>query len=83
MTATGNLIMATDIPPEFGGAGNTGNIRETPDWTHVLANWAACPLPAGTTPLLASALPEFANTLIRIAMRRTDGHRQEARELLG
>lgn len=80
MTAPGNVIVAADIPPELGGA---GNLREAPDWTRVLTNWADRQLTAGTTPLLASALPEFGKTLIRIAIRRTNGHRQEAAKLLG
>ncbi|MDZ7752632.1 MAG: helix-turn-helix domain-containing protein [Gammaproteobacteria bacterium] len=80
MTTLGNVIVVADIPPELGGV---GNFREAPDWTRVLANSADRQLTAGKTPLLASALPEFEKALIRIAMRRTKGHRQEAAKLLG
>ena len=34
-------------------------------------------------PLLDEALPEFERVLIRAALKRTQGHRQEAAKLLG
>ena len=38
---------------------------------------------AGAAPLLDTALPEFERVLIRVAMKRTQGHRQDAARLLG
>ncbi len=37
----------------------------------------------GKKPLLDEALPEFERVLIRSALKRTQGHRQEAAKLLG
>ena len=37
----------------------------------------------GEGPLLDTALPEFERVLIRVAMKRTQGHRQDAARLLG
>ena len=37
----------------------------------------------GKKPLLDEALPEFERVLIRAALKRTQGHRQEAAKLLG
>jgi two-component system nitrogen regulation response regulator GlnG len=37
----------------------------------------------GKNPLLDEALPEFERVLIRSALKRTQGHRQEAAKLLG
>ena len=37
----------------------------------------------GKTPLLDEAQPEFERVLIRAALKRTQGHRQEAAKLLG
>ncbi len=34
-------------------------------------------------PLLDIALPEFEQALIRVALKRTQGHRQDAAKLLG
>ena len=37
----------------------------------------------GTQPLLDEALPEFERMLIRAALRKAQGHSQEAAKLLG
>jgi two-component system nitrogen regulation response regulator GlnG len=37
----------------------------------------------GKRPLLTDAQPEFERVLIRAALKRTQGHRQEAAKLLG
>ena len=81
VTAPGNVITAEDIPSEFGGQGSTASA--TTDWTRSLAAWAESQLGTGKTALLDTALPEFEKTLIRTAMARTNGHRQEAARLLG
>ena len=54
-----------------------------------MTGWEA--LPAGPTrrragggrPLLDEALPQFEKTLIRVALKHTQGHRQAAAKLLG
>ena len=38
---------------------------------------------AGSPPLLDAAQPQFERVLIRTALKRTQGHRQEAAKLLG
>ena len=40
-------------------------------------------LPGAAQPLLSRALPEFEKVLIRTALARAHGHRQEAAKLLG
>ena len=37
----------------------------------------------GTAPLLDTALPEFEKTLIRVALARSSGRRQDAAKVLG
>ena len=81
VTAPGNVISAEDIPAEFGGPG--GLSSATTDWTRSLAAWAESQLGSGKTALLDTAMPEFEKTLIRTAMARTNGHRQNAARLLG
>ncbi len=79
VTAPGAVITAEDVPSDLGGAALTG-----PEWTDGLAQWADQHLQANPTrPLLDDALPAFERTLIRIAMARSRGHRQEAARLLG
>jgi len=82
VTAPGTVITTADIPADLGG--RVPSQRAVQEWTRSLASWAERQLSAKTTgSLLDAALPEFEKTLIRIAMSRTNGHRQEAAKLLG
>jgi two-component system nitrogen regulation response regulator GlnG len=78
--APGREIRLSDLPAELGG--DEGPPREVA-WTDALEAWAAARLDAGKTPLLVDALPEFERTLIRLALARAAGQRQEAARLLG
>jgi two-component system nitrogen regulation response regulator GlnG len=49
----------------------------------VLGDWAERHLLTGSAPLLDAAQPQFERVLIRAALKRTQGHRQEAAKLLG
>jgi len=79
--APGNEIRAEDLPAEFAG-GASGAAPEQ-DWTSALTHWANRQSLAPPRPLLEDALPAFERTLIRVALRHTQGHRQEAAKLLG
>ena len=48
-----------------------------------LADWAERHARNGGPPLLDAAQPQFERVLIRAALRRTEGHRQDAARLLG
>ena len=48
-----------------------------------LAGWAERHAQSGRQPLLDAAQPQFERVLIRAALKRTQGHRQEAAKLLG
>jgi two-component system nitrogen regulation response regulator GlnG len=80
VTAPGSIITTEDIPSDLGGENPD---RPGSEWTTGLAAWAKKRLAGGSTPLLDDALPEFERTLIREALSRTRGHRQEAAKLLG
>lgn len=80
--APGNVIHRTDLPAELVGATNDADVVD--QWPAVLARWAeAQALRADTAPLLDSATPQFEKTLIRVALKHTGGHRQDAARLLG
>src|SRR5580704_14583329 len=79
--APGNEIRAEDLPSEIIGA--VSNAPADQDWTGALATWADRQAPSPPRPLLDDALPAFERTLIRVALRHTQGHRQEAAKLLG
>jgi two-component system, NtrC family, nitrogen regulation response regulator GlnG len=79
--APGSEVHLADLPPELSGAAAVGP-REA-DWAVALAGWAERQASAGQTPLLDAAQPQFERVLIRTALKRTHGHRQEAAKLLG
>ena len=80
VTAPGRVITVQDLPTDLGAARPGGDS----DWTAGLAHWAERELGRGDgLPLVAAALPEFEKTLINIALRRANGHRQDAAKILG
>ncbi|HSD69990.1 MAG TPA: nitrogen regulation protein NR(I) [Woeseiaceae bacterium] len=82
VTAPGGVITSLDIPQDLGG--REGSATAENEWTRSLADWAERKLgEADSGPLLEVALPAFEKTLIRIALERARGHRQEAAKLLG
>ena len=82
VTAPGGVITAADIPEDLGGQSGGKGLQE--EWTQSLAFWAEKELVHDETrPLVEAALPEFEKTLIRIALTKAKGHRQDAAKLLG
>jgi two-component system nitrogen regulation response regulator GlnG len=73
-------VHLADLPPELAGAQARANDA---DWAQALAGWAERHVQAGAPPLLDAAQPQFERVLIRTALKRTQGHRQEAAKLLG
>lgn len=81
--APGKEICLGDLPAEVAAAPALLT-DDTPTWSASLARWAQSEaLRADAAALLESALPEFERTLIRVALRHTNGHRQDAAKLLG
>jgi two-component system nitrogen regulation response regulator GlnG len=82
--AAGRRIEVADIPAEFAAAGGRPDKQAAgTDWQAQLAQWAELRLSAGGSDLLREALPQFERTLIRIALARAGGLRQDAARLLG
>jgi two-component system nitrogen regulation response regulator GlnG len=81
VTAPGREIRGEDIPQDLGGvqAGQASNH----DWAAKLSHWAERELDAGTQRLLDQAVPEVERILIRVALRKADGLKQDAAKLLG
>jgi two-component system, NtrC family, nitrogen regulation response regulator GlnG len=79
--AAGREITRSDIPADLGGAAGTGPAAA--DWAQALASWAQARFASGGAPLLEEAMPEFERTVIREALKATQGGRQEAARLLG
>jgi two-component system nitrogen regulation response regulator GlnG len=79
--APGSEVSPEDLPPEVGAAAPTSSADA--DWVKALSSWADRHAMNGKKPLLDEAQPEFERVLIRSALKRTQGHRQEAARLLG
>jgi len=82
VTAPGGTITGPDIPDDIGGRRSSAGDMD--EWTDALARWADRRLSGDKSATLVSdALPEFERVLIRRALERAQGHRQEAARLLG
>ncbi|MFO0511248.1 MAG: helix-turn-helix domain-containing protein, partial [Gammaproteobacteria bacterium] len=83
--APGTEVRAEDLPAEIlGAAGAAGSGAAGEGWAALLARWAEAEAQRnGAPPLLDTAAPEFERTLIRVALKHTSGHRQDAAKLLG
>jgi two-component system nitrogen regulation response regulator GlnG len=83
--APGTEVRAEDLPAEIlGAAGAAGSGAAGEGWAALLARWAEAEAQrSGAPPLLDTAAPEFERTLIRVALKHTRGHRQDAAKLLG
>jgi len=79
--APGSEVHLADLPPEI--AGSAAALPKDADWALALADWAERHARNGGPPLLDVAQPQFERVLIRAALRRTQGHRQEAAKLIG
>jgi two-component system nitrogen regulation response regulator GlnG len=79
--APGTEVHVDDLPVEITTAGPTTTPAD--DWVSSLAGWANKAAASGGNPLLDEALPQFEKTLIRVALKHTQGHRQAAAKLLG
>ena len=78
----GNEVRAEDLPSEFAAAESRSGTPEV-DWTSALRGWAERQGLKPEQPLLDVALPAFERTMIQVALRATQGHKQEAARLLG
>ena len=81
VTAPGREISGADIPPDLGGAPTDQAAHH--DWMGKLSHWAEQELESGTQRLLDQAVPEVERILIRVALRKADGMKQDAAKLLG
>jgi two-component system, NtrC family, nitrogen regulation response regulator GlnG len=79
--APGSEVHLEDLPNEITSGGVSSSSPD--DWTASLISWAERAAAAGGRPLLDEAMPQFERTLINVALKRTQGHRQAAAKLLG
>jgi two-component system nitrogen regulation response regulator GlnG len=82
ITAPGTEIQVEDVPVDLGGSSVRGNSQSA--WITALAEWAEGQIDKESgKPLLQIAVPEFERALIRTALARANGRRQDAAKMLG
>lgn len=82
VTAPGGVITEVDIPADLGGQVQSATAMS--EWTNGLRQWAEQQLSdANARDLVGAAGPEFERVLIRAALHKAQGHRQQAAKLLG
>src|SRR5690606_39091926 len=74
--APGSEVHVDDLPTESTAAPDGAAGMPADDWLSSLAGWADRAAVSGGKPLLDDALPQFERTLIRVALKHTQGHRQ-------
>lgn len=79
--ASDNEIRMQDLPAEM--LKNEMCTEEISDWQRMLGEWADREMSVSDKPILDQALPLFESVMIKEAMRKTGGKRQEAAKLLG
>jgi two-component system nitrogen regulation response regulator GlnG len=78
--APGREVRLEDLPSELTASGSAAADAE---WVRSLAVWAEARVLTSKQPLLDEAQPLLERVLIRAALKRTQGHRQDAAKLLG
>jgi len=79
--ASGKEIHLDDLPAEL--RSEPGRRSGATAWERGLQRWAESVLAHGETGILETALPRFEKTLIDVALRCSEGRRQDAAKLLG
>jgi two-component system nitrogen regulation response regulator GlnG len=79
--ASGQEIFPGDLPPELIESRKSGELNE--NWEHALKIWTDQQLAAGKAELLDLLIPKIESVVIRSAMERSGGRRQDAAKLLG
>ncbi len=82
ITAPGPEIQVADVPADLGGS--SARRKSQNAWVAALAEWAEGQIDTESgKPLLQIAVPEFERALIRTALARANGRRQDAAKMLG
>jgi two-component system nitrogen regulation response regulator GlnG len=79
--ASGNEIRMQDLPAEM--LKDEMSVGNVVSWQALLSEWADRELSKGNYSILDRALPEFESIMIKAAMKKSNGKRQEAAKLLG
>ncbi|MEM7401798.1 MAG: nitrogen regulation protein NR(I) [Pseudomonadota bacterium] len=79
--SSSNEIRMQDLPAEM--LKDEMSVVDESSWQALLSEWADRELSKGSDAILSRAMPEFEAIMIKAAMKKTNGKRQEAAKLLG
>ncbi len=79
--ASGSEIHIDDLPPELKQETETTEVSG--EWETTFRKWVESSLLKGDTEILRDAVPRFESILIKEALKKTSGRRQDAAKLLG
>jgi two-component system nitrogen regulation response regulator GlnG len=79
--ASSNEIRMQDLPAEM--LKDEMSVADVASWQVLLGEWAEREISKGSSAILDRVLPEFEEIMIKAAMKKTNGKRQEAAKLLG
>jgi len=81
--ASSQEVHISDLPPELSQQETQAPDQECPLWQKNLQQWTLTELKQGKENVLANALPEFEQIMLKTALSFTQGKKQEAAKLLG
>jgi len=81
--ASGREVHLGDLPPELGNSPAPAAPTSQTDWRDLLRHWARNELIQGKHQILQTALPDFEQIMIEVALQHTQGRKRDAAELLG
>ncbi|PMH46048.1 nitrogen regulation protein NR(I) [Vibrio sp. 10N.286.49.B3] len=81
--ASGSEVLPSDLPHELLEERKTTVTGDLGTWQVQLAEWAEQALRSGETELLSFAQPEFERILLEVALKHSNGHKQDAAKVLG
>ncbi len=80
---SGQAIHMSDLPPELQPDMSSHAPSSTQNWQDGLSNWAQQQLASGKTAIAEQVIPEVEKILIKAALSKTGGRRNDAANLLG
>ncbi|MGD2054401.1 MAG: nitrogen regulation protein NR(I) [Gammaproteobacteria bacterium] len=80
---SGQAIHMSDLPPELQPDASKTSVSSTQSWQEGLLNWAQQQLASGAREIADQVVPEVERILIKAALNKTNGRKNDAANLLG
>jgi two-component system nitrogen regulation response regulator GlnG len=80
---SGQTIHMSDLPPELQPDASKTSVTSTQSWQEGLLNWTQQQLASGAREISDQVVPEVERILIKAALNKTNGRKNDAANLLG